>query len=331
MTMISLITADLQLAESTRDEYRFTIFPTLRKLIKSGRVDRLLLLGDLTEAKDRHPAALVNRIVNELATLSELVPVIILRGNHEGMTPDNPFFRFVRHIENIRWINKPTQIGNELFLPHTLNHERDWESWQQGGPLSRFDRIFAHNTFEGARGSNGRELKGIPLNVFGKGARVFSGDVHSPQITPPVEYVGAPYRVDFGDEYEPRVLIIGRCIYRSIPIHGPQKRLVTLTWPKGPAHWSAEVSAGDILKVRVHIEMRDVAKWSEIRDSIRKWGEKNRYIIHAVQPIVEYAPTSGKKQSKAVTKSDEELIRDYAKRRDLDERTLKRGLQLAKE
>src|SRR5205814_1607714 len=103
-----------------------------------------------------------------------------------------------------------------LFLPHTNNYKRDWK----GLDFSKYQWIFAHNTFQGAN-IGPRRLEGIPTSIFPRNAKVISGDIHVPQHFGPIEYVGAPYRIDFGDDYEPRVLFLStkdekRCI-ESIP------------------------------------------------------------------------------------------------------------------
>ena len=78
-----LLSADLHLSDRARDSHRFGLFPWLKKQQQKNKVDATFLLGDLTQEKDRHSSALVNRIVEELLTLTP--PVYVLRGNHDGL------------------------------------------------------------------------------------------------------------------------------------------------------------------------------------------------------------------------------------------------------
>src|SRR5882724_7118261 len=97
-----LLTSDLHLSDKPRDAYRFGLFPWLAKQQKAHNVDAIFILGDLTENKDRHSAKLVNQTIESLLTLRP--PVYILRGNHDGIDPGSPFFKFVNSIEGIKLI-----------------------------------------------------------------------------------------------------------------------------------------------------------------------------------------------------------------------------------
>ena len=60
--MTALVTADLHLSEKPRDGYRFAAMERIAELIEKHKPSTLLLLGDLTESKDYHPALLVNDV-----------------------------------------------------------------------------------------------------------------------------------------------------------------------------------------------------------------------------------------------------------------------------
>jgi hypothetical protein len=72
-------------------------------------------------------------------------------------------------------------------------------------------RVFAHATFDGAISETGYQLTGVDPNIVREArATVISGDVHKPQTMANghIEYVGAPYHIHFGDNYDPRVMLI---------------------------------------------------------------------------------------------------------------------------
>lgn len=233
--MTTLVTADLHLSDKLRDAYRHVAMKTIRGIIKKDRsIKQLVINGDLTEEKDYHSAELANAVADHIYEFSQLVSVIINCGNHDYVSIDCPFFRFLSHIKNIQWISKPgyveTETRRSFFLPHTNNWKRDWK----GLDFKGYDWVFAHQTFNGAAVGFGRELEGIPLTVFPKGVQVISGDIHVPQKLGCVTYVGAPTLIDFGDSYTPRVLLIensGKLV--SIPVPGVQKRLVKAEYANG--------------------------------------------------------------------------------------------------
>lgn len=334
-SMNALVTGDLQFSDNPRDAYRFKIFNTLHRLIKKYNITLLILLGDLTEAKNNHSAWLVNTIVDQVCDLAKVCKVICLTGNHDYTEADNPFFEFLRHVEHIEWISAPTsysalkydEVAPAVFLPHTHNPKRDWQGMRKFIERARW--TFAHQTFQGAIAA--QPDKGIPLDIFPEGVRVISGDVHEPTRIGPVTYAGAPYLVDFGDNYKPRVLMLSGAKKLSIPLGGPQKRLVELDSISNLDKITG-VNAGDILKVRVCVNMADHAKWHEYQKRVRDWGAEHNILINAVHPIVvgHKVDASIKNKIRDV-KSDAEVLTSYGKQRGIDARTLKAGLQIVEE
>jgi hypothetical protein len=327
--MPTLITSDLSLTDNPRDGYRWQFLEhTLPILLRAERADALYVLGDITEEKDNHGAWLVNRVSDAFYKLAQMVKdVIILRGNHDYAGSGFPFFTFLDMLSNVQFISEPTAISGHLFLPHTTNYRRDWEPWKAA--LQRFPLVFAHNTFEGAM-ANGIRLPGIPPSYFPVSCLIFAGDVHTPQTHEKVTYVGAPYTVDFGDDYTPRVMAIHDKPFRweSIPVQGPQKRLVVLDRHGLPENHRG-CTKGDILKIRVALAKQDYAQWPEIRDKVRKMATDQGFVVYAVEPIVRKAYRSeAVKKRLGNTESDEELLRRYASIHGIDDRTLKIGMEL---
>lgn len=326
--MSSLVLADLHLSANPRDAYRHAFMQKLPDLARKLKVSRVIVLGDLTDEKDHHGAWLTNMVADYFSALTETVDVIWLLGNHDYVDIDYPFFAFLRHMQGVRTIFVPTRVrleglGECLFLPHTRNYKREWKGIRgiPGG------WCFAHNTFDGADVGHGRRLEGIPHSALPQGMRVISGDVHTPQrLGKVIEYVGAPYLVDFGDDYVPRMLVLQGGSKKEILCEGPQKRLVEGEAGKGLTG-NTELNPGDIVKVRLTIKQKHVAIWNEIRTEVTEWARRNKLILHAIIPVVE-----GQKdhalQLSTEPKSDHELVREFASRRSVDKRTLKTGLFL---
>ena len=226
--MKRLVTSDWQLCDNPRDRYRTDfVVKTLPILIQKYKPDQLLILGDLTEQKDNHPASLVNEVTDTLCSLASSfeIEIIVLQGNHDFLHNAHPFFAFLENWPRIHWIKQPEEFDNCLYLPHTRNYKEDWKNI---GFTKQYDYIFAHNIFTGVNAASGHALSGIPPTIFPKDALVISGDVHEPQTVADgrIIYVGSPCLTDFGDSYKPRVLLLDGLDVKSIKVKGVQKRLI---------------------------------------------------------------------------------------------------------
>lgn len=327
--MRRLVTSDWQLADNARDRYRTDfVVKTLPALIAKYQPDQLLVLGDLTELKDAHPAPLVNEIVNAFCSISEQCEIIVLQGNHDFLHNAHPFFAFLQNWKGISWISKPTIKDNCLYLPHTRDYKKDWKDLEFDG----WDFIFAHNIFTGVNTQTGHALAGIPPSTFPKDACCISGDVHEPQAFDNIIYVGSPALCDFGDSYQPRVLLLDDLKIKSIKVYGQQKRLINCSVNriagKRELVFDHDANEGDIVKVNVDLTMDDVAEWATIREEVESWATKNNFIVNSVIPIVAYVQGERQKLVKSTKKSDEAYLDAFVKRSGLDEKTADVGKQL---
>ena len=329
--MRALVIADLHLSAKARDAYRFEVMAYVATLIEKHKADYLIILGDLTEEKDFHPAPLVNDVVDIVHSFSQFCEVLVLRGNHDYTRDDFPFFRFLRRLKRVRWINSVSRIdlgqADCLFLPHTRDYKKDWVKLPH---IEEIQFVFAHNTFEGATTEHGKKLSGIPTDVFGDDATIISGDIHTPQTLGPVTYVGAPYTVDFGDDYEPRALLINWFDHRDfkvvgIPLPGPQKRLLDFD-TSVIGHMEPEFNKGDIVKARVKLALNEQANWLTIRNKVRKELTDLGAVVHMVQPITTEKTKGSVKVRHVQIKSDDAVVREYGKQVKVPEATLKVGL-----
>lgn len=328
--MKRLVTSDWQLADNTRDRYRTDwVVNALPKLIEKYKPDQLLVLGDITEHKDQHPAPLVNELVNALCSIAELCEIVILQGNHDFLHNAHPFFAFLENFKGIHWMGKPEVHDNCLYLPHTRNYKQDWK----GIDFSGYDFIFAHNIFEGVK-ANGQALSGIPRTIFPAGAFVISGDVHEPQTLGTVTYVGSPTLCDFGDDYQSRILLLDGLTVKSIKVHGQQKRLIFCAVNKiagiRELAYDHNANENDIVKIKVHMTMDDVPLWADIRKETEDWAVQNKFIVNSIVPIVEYEQGKRTKTVASQRKSDDQYMDAFALRNGIDETTANVGKEIAK-
>jgi hypothetical protein len=334
--MSVLVVSDLHLSANPRDEYRFKFMKRLRSEATKHRA--LIVNGDITEEKDRHTSVLVNRIVDVFASIAKETQIVFNVGNHDYTDIDHPFFAFLGHLPNVTFIRKPSPnaggagsvdwgIGYVMFLPHTMNWKRDWKDHLKQARKS--DYVFCHQTFEGTKMPNGHVKGNVPNDLFGSAA-VFAGDVHTPGKVGRVNYIGAPYTVDFGDDYDGRSLIIDDIRgWHWAEYWGPQKRLIEFS-----ADMDDQVAfdmvercrPGDIVKVRVHITSGNRSAWPTIRKLVEKWAahKDHQFVIHSVTPIIEKGRLKSTSKSYA-RKSDQELLDAFAKARGIDKLTKRVG------
>jgi hypothetical protein len=320
-----LLTGDWHLSDNPRDAYRFGAVQEIRKLIKQHSVDDLFILGDFTDFPDHHSASFTNRIVELLAGIATAGACVhIVRGNHDASDPSVPFFRFINCVESCRYVTEVMGWEAEghrvLVVPNG--------AWPQPFP-DGFDMVFAHQTFAGAKAEHGTILNGLRLPLVS--GLIFSGDVHVPQRQGMVTYIGAPTLMRFGDTYKPRVLLMDLSfatdpIVRTIPITGPTKRLVEVrAFPDGSLDWIniENVQKGDLVKVRVTFQGA-LPSLAHLRADIAECVGKPGGTLHAVDMGSTAKITSTPRNP--VSRSDADLVRQYATANRFDQPVVKAGL-----
>ena len=267
----TLVVGDLHLTDKARDAYRFNFFKWLRRQQDKYSVAATFLAGDLTDAKDRHSATLVNTIVSKLSSLR--APVHICCGNHDYRDPETPFFRFLNHVGagHIFFHVIPELVpvlGNVAIIPHYKTQEEFDAAVRQ---CSQADLFLVHQTFEGAIAESGTILSGLRASLIESlkpRLGVLAGDVHKPQRQGIVTYIGCPYHVRFGDGFTPRVLLIDE--------DGKKQNL----YYDAPFKWSMHVTCaddvfdryqlaeGDQVKITVNLTREEALDWKEIKAGI---------------------------------------------------------------
>lgn len=330
--MSTLITADLHLTDNPRDDYRIEWVRRLPTLARNLKCRTAVIAGDLTEFKDNHSAWLVNFIVGSVHELAKHCRVYVYKGNHDYTAENTPFFEMLGCLEGVTYYTNPRTIGDgdlegSLVLPHTRNHERDWSADLLG---YKYKWVFAHNTFEGADMGHGRRADGIPLDIFDERQRIVSGDVHIPQKLGQLRYVGAPFLIDFGDDYDPRVLVLDGDMVTSHACEGPQKRLIDITMAdKLDKLDAADYAKGDIIKVRIEISNFEHKAWSEATDAVKAWAAKRGVRVHQILPVKSDAPGGRvRRKADAHKRDDAETMEDFGRSRGIDDKTMDTGFYI---
>lgn len=168
------------------------------KTAKEQRVQRIVFLGD-----QYHTHAIVNVEVQrfwlkwfEILT-TEGFEVIALKGNHDAPGDKNSLAHAMQvHRNQIKVIEGPTQIGDELFLPYF--HDQ-LEFLQACKSFPGTSRVTCHATFNGARFENGFYAKEALDPELVPQKSIISGHIHTPASFSKVWYPGSPRWQTIGD------------------------------------------------------------------------------------------------------------------------------------
>ena len=286
------VISDLHLTDKAADEFKWKVFPWILEIIEEDEFDDLFILGDLFDKKDRHPAELVNRLVQELRPIWEVVPITILKGNHDYFKPEHPFLQFLDAIPNVKFITEPTEYKGALWLPHERNPEEAWKDID----IINQEYIFLHQSIIGSITSNYFELNhGINQSYFKKSkARIYSGDIHVPQTVGNVTYIGTPYPVAFGDDYIPRGVLLRDNQMDSVVMDTIQKLSIKISDPDELEDWN--IRKGDQAIVQVTLEPSELHNWIEYRNAIKDYFKKVGCELHdlKLKKIEDNKPTKEK-------------------------------------
>jgi len=320
--MSAIVTADIHLNENQRDEYRWGLFEWL----SSKEADELIICGDVTDAKDRHSAKLVNRFYDCITGLANRFRVILLKGNHDCFAPEHPFFQFLGKTSDNVFINNPQEIklsiGKAFFVPALS---------QWNFKIPKVDWLFTHATFSGAKAEIGHTLTGVDPKVLDRfTGRVISGDVHVPQklYGGKIEYVGAPYHCRFGDSFNPRILYIADDgTTKDLHFPAPRKHTFVITEPKHLL--DEEASRGDHVKVRCLLRRAEYVQWRDYREEIRAIAAERGWLLFGIEPVLigDELIGGGADDHQPVVTFDELLV-SYTRRQKADKRFLEAGRNL---
>lgn len=283
MQLPALLTSDLHLTAAPRDAYRWSLFDYVADQCQVEQVRTVCILGDLTDAKDYHPSSLTNDVVKQIARLTHLPTVeqvLILMGNHDYLRAGHSYFEFLNELPGVRFITKPWEDTegdvNTYWLPHTKTPAKDWA----GMDFSHYNYVFMHQTVSGSIASNGMKMDGEALPPF-EGCKVYSGDIHVPQVIGDVEYVGSPYHVHFGDSFSPRLVLLDRR-NRAVDLSFESPRRLALTVPSVRELKRFEFRPGDHIKLRIELDAADKHDWSRQRRLALEHLKAEQVEVHGV-------------------------------------------------
>ena len=339
----TIITSDLHLTTHERDAYRWEFLDWLYEKARRLRVDTIWILGDLTDAKDFHSSLLVNKVVEKLARFrhadieEEEIEIKIVKGNHDGVDPDMPYFLFLNQM-GIDFISAPTYrlVDRVLILPHTRTPQADWANVKRlvAAEHSRYagkcEYILMHATVAGAVSESGYVLSGIPIKAIPNPwhARIISGDIHSPQQIAGVNYVGAPYHVHFGDWFIPQVLYFDHAGIEQ-NLHPPYIRRFMLDVKHPDELKQMKVRDGDQAKIRIHLPRSEFGSWHKYKQRALEIADSKKLHVAAIELVkVEDENRQLRHSTAKLKESKEQTFERYCKAAKVAPKLTETGLKL---
>ncbi len=209
-----IFVGDIHLNSLLSCEYRWNVFDKAIALAKTERYQSadIVFLGDLTDAKDRHSGELVNRFIQKILYLANVLGnkennLFIVRGNHDYLKDERkPFFEFIEDLaENIYFPQEHSPFLNGLAVVPNIRPESEMFSKDNMKKIlqdKEIKVIATHFTIAGAEADNGYTLEsGVSQEaiqgIISKGVHIVSGDLHYAQKKAGVIYPGAPHPVSF--------------------------------------------------------------------------------------------------------------------------------------
>jgi hypothetical protein len=321
---------DTHFTDNARDAYRFGLFPWLREQQKKWDPAVTFLAGDITDAKDRHSASLVNKIVEGLLLLKP--PVYICMGNHDYRDPNNPFFKFLNHIDGIRFITEPcvTEHGNIAIIPH-YRTQADFDAAVRHTAGCNPSGFLIHQTFDGAIAETGARLSGLSASLIESVKAplgVYAGDVHRPQRSGKVTYIGCPYHVRFGDNFSPRV-IKRDGTFANLTFPAPFKWALTIRDEQNILT-NKELCRFDQVKLTVELTREEVVDWKGIKKRIVAACRERELEIHGVK--LEVSNSAPRERIKSVEgQTSKETYLEFCRNENIGSDIKKAGLKLLQE
>ncbi len=325
-----LVSSDTHFSSRPKDQYRLGLFPWLIEQQEKYQTDATFLLGDLTENKDKHESSLVNQIVYGLTLLKP--PVYILKGNHDYIDADMPFFKFVSHIEGVEFVTKSKFLNkfDIMMIPHQPT-QSDLEACTETGSEMAF---FLHNTFDGAIAETGARMGGLtPPPSLNNARWCVSGDIHRPQQVGPVTYCGAPWHCRFGDDYKPRVLLIeddngikcGR--WEDLYFPAPRKWSLTVRDHEEILNHK-DLKKGDQVKVTIELAREEVVEWAKIKDQVLKACQSRGVEVYGVQMKTSSSSHERIKQEGPTGKTTQEYFKSFCVSENVPSQIKQAGLKI---
>jgi len=175
--------------------------PLITKDYKPG--DFIMHCGDVFDSRHSLNLLVLNEAVSIFEKLAQIMPVVIILGNHDLYRKDS---NEVNSSKSLKWIpnvfifEEPEVIiagGKRLLLMPWRKSVEDEIATIEG---NNADYLFCHTEVKGLKmGKYTASEGGIQLDLLNKFKRVYSGHIHYSQLSRNFRMVGCPYQLTRSD------------------------------------------------------------------------------------------------------------------------------------
>jgi hypothetical protein len=318
-----LLVGDLHLTDNPRDAYRFGIFEWVKKQQAKYKPAATVFMGDLTDKKDKHSSRLVNGIADGLYGLGG--DLFLIKGNHDYINENEPFFNFLNKIEGIGLVTEPMQLGKMFVIPHTRD---ETEFAKACAKVTDQRYLLLHQTIAGAIAESGAPLSGFsasPIEALPPRCRVYAGDVHRPQQAGRVTYVGSPYTIRFGDDFNPRCLLVDERGQKDLFFDCPRKWKLTVR-SASEITSNKDLIPGDQLKVTIELTREESVEAKTYMVQVREACKKKELELSGLEIKVNSLTKKPKSAIKSASLTPKEIILAFSKSEGLPTELKEAGL-----
>jgi len=179
--------------------------PLIKEKKRDG--DILFVLGDWFDNRQFLDINVMNKSIDIVSKLSNILPVYFMTGNHDiykkNDTDVNSLIAF-KFIPNVKIFEEPLIITNGKTKILVLTWTGNGEIEEEYAKANICDYIFAHTDIAGFKYDNGFDIKkGARLQKIPGVKRLYSGHIHKRQEHKGSVYIGSPYstkRSDIGNK-----------------------------------------------------------------------------------------------------------------------------------
>ena len=325
--MLRLVISDLHLTDDPKDAYRWDIEQWIYEKIEELPITHIYILGDLTDKKDSHSSILVNRLTKFIKNLAKEAEIYILKGNHDYIDENNPFFGFLDYLDKVNYIKTITETETELFIPHSKSYDmiKTLDS-------NNYQVIFMHCDILGAQtSSNYRLEQGLDYNsdFFSKftGSGIYSGHIHVPQVIGNITYIGSPYPVYFGDNFKGRALLLdenNKAEFLEIP--SIRKYKIAIESIEDLKNYT--FNENDQCKIKIQLDRNNLNKWELLATEVKKSLKEKGVDLTMIELEIKDTDIHILDNKQSENESDESIIKKFSNKEKLTLSYIEKGMEI---
>ena len=333
----------------------------LRQVAREARARQagVICLGDFWQAGGLLHTRQLNRILDELQSWDEQIPLLMIPGNHDQVMrgDSSPLLHALTPLRlarpsAVRVFSKPTLLDDSLFVPYGTSPETLKAACESASVERPLGAIFCHaDVVGGIMNENGvLSSTGLPPEAFPPlPTRVYSGHYHKPHVVSEphargrhIQYVGSPYQTSMAEAGQRKALLVldreaGWDVEEAIPLDiGPRHHVFNSPADEELTELSNSLRPGDRVLVlsEEDEEVGTVAEFAKMQRrrgvaiEVRKPVDDASSVAQAAA-AASLASTTGARQPDLMQPSA--LFEAYATARNLSDAVVQAGRTIVEE